>query len=190
MIGRKASLEASPMRRNSRPRLATVMATLLAPSLLAVGCAGATGGRSGAGSALHDEIARNHPVYSRETKHLVEVPADEVEHLKMWLGDRLGGAFNVPELGDFGLRFQGGRMLVLDGRPVAQLFYTRDAGPPVGLYIAAATEPGSAPVSVEERRPLSIGSWRDGSYDYALVGEMSGARVRDIAERAASEVRN
>jgi anti-sigma factor RsiW len=178
------------MRRNSRLRLAAVMATLLAPSLLAVGCAGATDGRNGAGSALHDEIARNHIVYSHETKHLVEVPAAEAEHLKMWLGDRLGGAFNVPELGDFGLRFEGGRMLVLDGRPVAQLIYTRDDGLPVGLYIAAAAEAAGAPVSVEERRTLSIGSWRDDAYDYTLVGEMSGARMRDIARRAAAQVRS
>src|ERR1700722_10882856 len=37
------------------------------------------------------EIAQNHSIYSRETVHLVEVPASQTDHLKAWLGKRVNG---------------------------------------------------------------------------------------------------
>jgi anti-sigma factor RsiW len=172
-------------------RLAPTSGARLLAAVLLVGLHGcAAPGPSGDPEArFRDEIARDHAIYERETRHLVEVPAADVEHLQMWLGDRLLGAFKVPDLGDLGLRFAGGRMLALDGRPVAQLMYERDAGLPVAVCIAEMPG-GPSPVSLERRGALGAASWRDEAYAYVAVGEMSDAALREVAARSAARVGN
>jgi anti-sigma factor RsiW len=154
--------------------------------LLVLGCADADGAGEGAAAeaAFRREIAADHAIYQHETRHLVEVPAEEVEHLRMWLGDRLNGDFAVPDLADLGLRFAGGRMLALAGRPVAQLMYERAHGLPIALCITAM-EGGPSPVTAERRGALGVASWRDAGYAYVVVGEASDALLRAVAARAA-----
>ena len=176
------------MRRGRAPgwtrRLGPAAALLLAAL---AGCSGPAGPASGAGeeAAFRREIAGDHAIYQRETRHLVEVPADEVDHLQMWLGDRLHGDFRVPDLAPLGLRFAGGRMLALEGRPVAQLMYERDEGLPVAICIAEMAG-GPSPVTAERRGSLGAASWRDAGYAYVVVGEVDEAMLRDIAARASS----
>ncbi len=136
---------------------------------------------------LLDEIARYQAVYARETVHLVEVPAAQTEHLKAWLGNRLDRRLVVPDLTADGLRFAGGRMLVSGEKPMAQLMYTREAGPPVALCIAQM--PGSAaPLRVVQRGGMQLAIWEDGRYAYVVAGDVSPAAVRTIAENAEAQI--
>ncbi|MDF1873160.1 zf-HC2 domain-containing protein [Vannielia sp.] len=75
-----------------------------------------------------EEIADYHRVYARQTAHLVEVPASETPHIEAWLGRETGVPLNVPDLSALGFTFQGARLLVAGGRPVAQLLYTDAEG--------------------------------------------------------------
>jgi anti-sigma factor RsiW len=137
---------------------------------------------------LIDEIAEYHSVQSRETKHLVEVPASESADLTTWLGRRLDRHLEVPDLSRDGLRFAGGRMLVIDRQPVAALIYTRDDGLPVALCIAR-TEGTASSVRIDRRGELNLASWADGAYTYIVVGDLAAAEARAIAERAAPQLR-
>ena len=131
---------------------------------------------------LRLEVAGNHAIYSRETKHLVEVPAEQIEHLQMWLATRLHGEFAVPDLAKLGLSFAGGRMLVLGAQPAAQLMYTREHGLPVGICVREIVGAASS-ASFEARGPLRLASWRKDGYLYVVVGELTDSEIHAIAAR-------
>jgi anti-sigma factor RsiW len=179
-------------RPTARPRLRNALA--LAASL-AIAVVGFGGGAMWAGTApsgrdeLLAEVAEYHEIYSRETRHLVEVPAEQVEHLRAWLGQRLARNIDVPDLAAAGLHFAGGRMVVINGRPVAQLMYTRDQGLPVGVCLTQMAGTAS-PISVTHNGELQLASWEDGDYGYVVVGEMDAAAARNIAERVKIQLKS
>ncbi len=136
---------------------------------------------------LVDEIAAYHNVQSKETKHLVEVPSTEADDLTTWLGRRLERRLEVPDLSASGLHFAGGRMLVIDSKPVAEFIYTRGNGPPVALCIArTGAEP--AGVRIDRRGDLHLASWQEDGCTYILAGILTPADAEAIAERAKSQL--
>src|SRR5260221_8655550 len=99
---------------------------------------------------LIEDVVEYHEFFSRETQHLVEVPADQMEELTAWLGERVGRDIKVPDLTVAGLRFAGGRMLVVNDHPVAALMYTRDEGLPIALHVSRI-QGGDKGISFEQR---------------------------------------
>jgi anti-sigma factor RsiW len=139
-------------------------------------------------SELLEEIAEYHPIYASETAHLVEVPATQGDELSAWLGERLGRRLQPPDLSAAGLHFAGGRMLVVGGRPVAQLMYTREGGSPVGLCVTRL--PGERwDGDVERHGNMRLVSWGDGSFAYVVVGDLGESAAREIAKRAEAQLR-
>jgi anti-sigma factor RsiW len=173
-----------PLARHRAARLRPNHGWAIAASLAAVMILG--GGAMGGGKAqsertgLLDEVAGYHEVYSRETTHLVEVPSSQAEQLTAWLSERLDRDLTVPDLANAGLHFAGGRMLVVNDRPVAELMYTRDAGLPIAICVSHIDgKPWS--MDVEEHGELRIASWAKDGYAYLVVGELDTATVRNIA---------
>jgi len=80
------------------------------------------------------EVAEYHQVYAKQTRHLFEVPASEQAHIESWLSKEIGVDFKVPDLGDAGWTFQGARLLVAAGKPVAQMMYTNAEGAVIALF--------------------------------------------------------
>jgi len=138
---------------------------------------------------LVDEVAEYHSVQSRETRHLVEVPATESDDLTTWLGRRLDRHLAVPDLTQAGLHFAGGRMVVIDRKPVAALIYTRENGPPVAICIIRGAS-GALGVRIDRRGEQNLASWTDGAYTYIIVGDLTDADARGLAERAAPQLRS
>jgi len=137
---------------------------------------------------LVSEIAEYHNVQSKETRHLVEVPSSDADHLKTWLGQRLERRLDVPDLSGSGLKFAGGRMLVIDGKPVAEFMYTRANGPPVALCIArTGAEP--AGVEVDRRGDMHLASWQTEGYTFVIAGIMSAADAAAMAEQARAQLK-
>jgi anti-sigma factor RsiW len=178
---------ALPLRRAS-PRHRRAVAASLAAAIVVGFCGGATWGGPARSerSVLLDEIAGDHQIYSRETKHLVEVPADQVDRLTAWLGRRIGRTLDVPDLTAAGLHFAGGRMLVFNERPVAELMYTRDLGRPIGLAVAQIVA-GNAPINVDQRGGERLASWIKNGYVFVVVGEIDEPTVQNIAQRVAAQ---
>ena len=133
------------------------------------------------------EIAEYHAVYSRETVHLVEVPATQADHLKLWLGKRVNRQLVIPDLKSAGLTFAGGRLVVLDGAPVAELMYTREKGLPIGFCILYHEGKAEA-LDVQRRGAMHIARWDDGSHSYVVVGEADPATVRELATLAQKQI--
>lgn len=165
----------------------------LAAACLVAGLVGFGGGKlsslpGSARDSLLDEVAEYHAVFSREDAHLVEVSAANSAELQDWLGQRLGRSLPPPDLSKLGLSFAGGRMLVIDGKPVGELMYVRQSGPPVALCVtrmAGAAEP----LRVDTRQDLRLASWTDGQHAYVAVGLLDAQAVTDVAEMAAAQLK-
>jgi len=148
----------------------------------------AAGGFASERDGFVDEVAEYHAVFSHETAHLAEIPAERSGELAAWLGGRIERRLAIPDLSGAGLRFAGGRMLVIDQRPVAELVYTRERGLPVAICIGQL-EGGPWPLRIEKRGRLRVASWSDDGYAYSVVGELDAPTARDLADRAAEQLK-
>ncbi len=138
--------------------------------------------------ALLSEVAEYHDVFSREDAHLAEVAAADVAELQAWLGQRLGRSLPVPDLTPLGLRFAGGRMLVVDGKPVGELLYRRAAGLPVAICVTRM-DAAAASLRVDQKHGMTLASWLDGSHAYVVVGDMDEQTAVEAAQLAAAQFR-
>ena len=132
------------------------------------------------------QVAQYHRAYSAESRHLVEVPADESAHITAWLGDRLNRQFAIPDLASHGLDFRGARLLIIDGAPVAQLMYAQ-ADTIFGLCFLATDRP-DAGFDDTVRDELGLVSWRDSGHSFVVVGPSSPGTLRAIAESARAQI--
>ena len=141
--------------------------------------------------SLVDEVAEYHEIYSRETKHLVEVAAAQSDELTAWLGRRIGRNIDVPDLTGMGLNFAGGRMLVVGGKPVAELMYTRDSGRPIALCISegdGTTASGTSPIRLDRKGALNLASWNAGHHIFVVVGEAEQTTIHEIARQSQAHI--
>ncbi len=170
-------------RQASRRRALAMAASFV---LAAGGFAGGMAWEKG-DNGLLAEIADYHVVIARETTHLAEEPPERSEDFAAWLGERLGLRLIVPDLRVAGLRYAGGRMLVVDGGPVADFLYTRDHGTPVAICVARSNGATSA-LRISERSGLRLAAWDQGGATYIVVGDIDVAAARRIASLVAAQV--
>lgn len=136
------------------------------------------------------DIADYHAVYASQGRHLVEVGADEADHIETWLGNTIGTSFSIPDLSDFDLTFEGGRLLVANGKPVAQLMYRDADGAVVALCLQQSSGETSGAPTFNERtiNGFDFVSWRAGTAQYVVIGEGGTETLPDIAAAAALEI--
>lgn len=179
-----------PQRSQLRLRKMVAIAATLVVAVLSF-AAGSYVGRSAQPSQMDElleEVSAYHGVFARETDHLVEVPASRSSELAAWLGDRLGRKLNIPDLSSAGLTFAGGRMLVVNGRPVAQLLYTQPGQIPLGVCITRASDASSG-LKVAKQRGLDLAWWVEGAYAYLIVGSLPGQQAKALADLVANAAR-
>jgi anti-sigma factor RsiW len=135
-----------------------------------------------------DQVAEYHAVYAAQGRHLVEVPATEQAHLEAWLSEQTGVPFAVPDLTASGLIFEGARLLVANGKPVAQLMY-RDAA---GAVIAVCFMQGGDATLAENETVFAdrsagdfdLISWKDRTASYVVIGPSGRDDLETIAKAA------
>ena len=82
----------------------------------------------------------------------------------------------VPNLKPWGLIFQGARVVVIEGRPAAQLIYTADneavgnAIGPLTVVIGSSKRPDVTP-TFDRRQDVNVLYWRRKGHAYAIVGQ-------------------
>ena len=138
---------------------------------------------------LVSEIAEYHPIYARDAAHLVEIPAGRVGDLEAWIKDRIGRKWAVPDLSSIGFDLAGGRMLVVHGRSVSQILYTRPGMLPLGICVAALAG-APQPERIEHHSEANLISWSDGSYAYVAVGDVPDSVLHAVATRISAELRD
>ncbi len=134
-----------------------------------------------------DDIADYHRVYSKQVRHLVEVGAEEADHIERWLTNTVGAPVKVPDLSEFGLEFKGARLLVAAGKPVAQLAYLDAEGSVVALCIIQTTSPRNS-IGVEERGEFEMVFWGGENSNLVIVGDLDGPDIETIARSLAVDI--
>jgi len=104
---------------------------------------------------------------------LIDVPAssDTTEALQK-ISQSLPQQVRLPDLKPWGLSFRGARLVVVNGRPAAQLVYVTDnkAIGPLTLVIGASKQP-DIPRTFERRQDVNLLYWRHQGRASALVGQ-------------------
>lgn len=130
------------------------------------------------------EVAEYHQVYARQTRHLVEVPASEQAHIEKWLSKEIGVTFTVPDLARSGWTFQGARLLVAAGKPVAQLLYTDAAGSVIALCALQNSSGTPADTALRVFGDIHMATWKSATGSFAIVGDVPEA-LEELAKTAA-----
>jgi anti-sigma factor RsiW len=104
---------------------------------------------------------------------LIDVPAsnDPREALQK-ISQSLPQQVRLPDLKPWGLTFRGARLVVVEGRPAAQLVYSTEnkAIGPLSLIIGATKQPDTAR-TFDRRQDVNLLYWRHQGRAYALVGQ-------------------
>ena len=105
--------------------------------------------------------------------NLIDVPAggDNGEALQK-ISQNLTQQVRLPDLKPWGLTFRGARLVVLEGKPAAQLIYDTDnkAIGPLALIIGSSKQPDIAP-TFDKRQDLNLLYWRHQGRASVLVGQ-------------------
>lgn len=136
-----------------------------------------------------DDITNNHRIFARQTRHLVEVPASEGQHITEWLGSAAGINFKIPDLNASGLSFEGARLLVAGSRPTAQLLYKNADGEIVSInFQQSGLVPQKSDFTESIRDDLGLISWQNGTGSFAVVGPSSDPALETIAKAVAEGI--
>jgi anti-sigma factor RsiW len=138
-----------------------------------------------AGLEFVDSALAAHRIYSAEKLHVVEVGADQKDHLVGWLSKRVGVSLTAPDLVPQGFRLIGGRLLPagLDGM-AAQFMYEDATGRRVSLYVTREKGREETGFRVETEAGVNALYWLDEGYGCVVAGDVPEQALHGIAESA------
>jgi anti-sigma factor RsiW len=140
----------------------------------------------------------SHVVFSPESKHMVEVPADEEAHLVTWLSRRLDAQLRVPDLTSLGYRLIGGRQTVVADAPTAMLMYEGPGGTRISVQLRRMPNNRDTGFRLEKLAPDNrvlqaihpVGDhpppmafyWADHGLGFAVAGPLARAQLLEVAQ--------
>ncbi|MCO5730449.1 anti-sigma factor [Rhizobium sp. SSA_523] len=180
-------------------RLRPTLATVIASSLLMFGLGTGAGYMFGArpsmvtyadiagdpAKAWMDDVASHYRLFSRQSRHLVEVPANESAHIVEWLMATTGVSFRIPDLSAEGLDFLGARLYSAGGRPVGQLIYRNRDGDIIGISFAKNIAPIESDMREVIRDDIGMVAWQGLQASYVVTGPSSDAFLDTLAGKVA-----
>jgi len=133
-------------------------------------------------SAVFDDAIAAHRTFSVETRHPVEVGANEEVHLVQWLSKRLGHQLIVPDLGTLGFRLMGGRLLPADSGPAALFMYEDGKGTRLSCYYLVVDVGGTTEFQFREQNGISAFYWVEDGLAYAIAANAPRNLLLKVAE--------
>ena len=140
----------------------------------------------------------SHVVFSPESKHMVEVPADEEAHLVTWLSRRLDAQLRVPDLTSLGYRLIGGRQTVVADAPTAMLMYEGPGGTRISVQLGRMPNNRDTGFRLEtlapdnrvlqaihpavDHPPPMAFYWADRGLGFAVAGPLARAQLLEVAQ--------
>ena len=143
--------------------------------------------RSGAPEAdWMDYVASYQALYVSDTLAIADLSAPEQEEqlgaLTGALGRDVSNAAAVPNL-----RFKRGQLLGYQGQPLVQLAYLSPEGLPVALCIIRSDK-AAQEISTSELEGMKTASWRDGEFEYLLIGSQDPTLILTAAQHFATNL--
>lgn len=172
-----------------------ILRLLAAAVLLAIGLGcgyliGASGWHpsNDEGRLIVESAIAAHDIFSREKLHVVEVRADQREHLLGWLSKRVGLTLVAPDLTTRGFDLVGGRLLPLQRASAAQFMYQDHAGNRVSLYVARDPANADTGFRFAEEGATKALYWMDDGYGCAVAGDLPQRDLQTIADLAYTQL--
>lgn len=135
-----------------------------------------------------DNAAGDYKLMVNAGGSLVDLPAtgDNGEVLQKISQNLQQQQLRLPDLKPWGLNFRGARLVVVEGRPAAQLVYTTDnkAIGPLTLIVGSTTEADLAPTQAR-RQDLNMLYWRHQGRASILVGQSEPGYLWNIVKDVA-----
>ena len=131
------------------------------------------------------EVVSNH-VRSLLADHLLDVASEDKHTVKPWFAGRLDFAPQVADLKDHDFPLVGGRLDVLDGRPVAALVY-KHGKHVINLFVHPVAQPASESTSMAEQRRRTtyqgfhVFNWTECGLEYVAVSDLNEIELREFA---------
>jgi anti-sigma factor RsiW len=133
-------------------------------------------------SSVFDDAIAAHRTFSVETRHPVEVGANEEAHLVQWLSKRLGHQLIVPDLNPLGFRLMGGRLLPADSGPAALFMYEDGKGTRLSCYYIVSDVGGETEFKFREQNGISAFYWMEDGLAYAIAANAPRDVLLKVAE--------
>jgi anti-sigma factor RsiW len=117
------------------------------------------------------------------------VPASGDARIENWLASSVGVNFAVPDLSGRGLTFEGARLLVAGGKPVAQLMYKNEDGDVFAICFLKS-KPGTSDGKMTEsiRDDIAMISWQKSGASYVVVGPSADANLQQLADTVSTAI--
>lgn len=131
-----------------------------------------------------DDAVAAHVIFAAEKLHVVEVGADQKDHLVGWLSKRLGTRLMAPNLETEGFSLVGGRLLTSGDAPAAQFMYENLEGVRISLYVTHCTPATETGFRLYEHEGARAFYWLDEGFGYAVAGSIPEDMLLRIANRS------
>lgn len=149
-----------------------------------LGVSGGVAGLTGPGEPVAERAVTAHRIYAAEKLHVVEVGADQKDHLVGWLSKRVGTQLTAPDLVPEGFSLVGGRLLPSGEKVAAQFMYQDQTGNRVSLYVTPASGREETGFRRFEEADGRAFYWLDGGYGYAVAGGVPDQTMEAVARAA------
>jgi anti-sigma factor RsiW len=133
-------------------------------------------------SAVFDDAIAAHRTFSVETRHPVEVGANEEAHLVQWLSKRLGHRLIAPDLAGLGFQLMGGRLLPAGSGPAALFMYEDGKGTRLTCYYLSVDVGEETEFKYREEKGTSAFYWVDDGLAYAVAANTDRDLLLKVAE--------
>jgi len=115
--------------------------------------------------------------------HWVDVASSDRHTVKPWLSERLGFSPAVPDLADQGFELVGGRLDVLDARPIATLVYRRRQHM-ISVFVWPRDRPATDQIT--ERRGYHMVRSTAAGLSFWAVSDLNESELRDFVRLLSS----
>jgi len=136
---------------------------------------------SGPGEDYRPEVASeivDAHLRSLQPGHLTVLASNDGSAVKAWFDSKLKFSFPVHDFANDGFPLQGGRVDVVEGRPVAALVYSR-YGRPVNVFVWPVRERDTPPRE-GSRQGYQWIDWRKGKIEYCAVSDAPAADLERL----------
>jgi anti-sigma factor RsiW len=133
-------------------------------------------------TAVFDDAIAAHRTFSVETRHPVEVGANEEAHLVQWLSKRIGHRVVAPDLAALGFRLMGGRLLPAESRPAAWFMYEDGKGTRLSCYFLSADAGRQTEFKYREQNGIGAFYWVDDGLAYAITANADRELLLKVAD--------
>ena len=149
---------------------------------------GASAAAPNAVALFTSDAIEAHKLYIGEVRHPIEVKAEE-DHLLPWLSRRVGTTLRAPDLGGFGLKLLGGRLLPGISGPAALFMYEGVSGERFTIYCSRLDGTRTA-FRYDDNDSFGAVHWIEGKYGWVVSGPKDKDKLKAVASAAYDQLEN